>query len=99
MLWAMSKLGFDDYVEPLTMYLHRYREMEGDRGAMRGEPPLMMKRTAVDYGVAAFAPPPFHHHAFFGYFKDASSNNININIAAANSSNPVNGETNHALFK
>lgn len=31
-LWAMSKLGFDDYVEPLTLYLHRYRELEGDRG-------------------------------------------------------------------
>ncbi|KAJ0252791.1 Nuclear transcription factor Y subunit B-6 [Hirschfeldia incana] len=32
-LWAMSKLGFDDYIEPLTLYLHRYRELEGgDRG-------------------------------------------------------------------
>ncbi|KAE7995216.1 hypothetical protein FH972_000037 [Carpinus fangiana] len=34
-LWAMSKLGFDDYIEPLTVYLHRYREMEGDRGSIR----------------------------------------------------------------
>lgn len=29
-LWAMSRLGFDDYVEPLSVYLHRYREFEGD---------------------------------------------------------------------
>ncbi|XWS19274.1 hypothetical protein CRYUN_Cryun31cG0001600 [Craigia yunnanensis] len=39
-LWAMSKLGFDDYIEPLTVYLHRYRELEGERGSIRGEPLL-----------------------------------------------------------
>lgn len=63
-LWAMSKLGFDDYIEPLTMYLHRYREMEGDRTSMRAEP--LGKRT-VEYGTIGVAtafvpPPPFHHH-------------------------------------
>ncbi|XP_023770705.2 nuclear transcription factor Y subunit B-1 [Lactuca sativa] len=32
-LWAMNKLGFDDYIEPLTIYLHRYRELDGgERG-------------------------------------------------------------------
>jgi nuclear transcription Y subunit beta len=39
-LWAMSRLGFDDYVDPLSIYLHRYREFEGEaRGvgaAVRG---------------------------------------------------------------
>ncbi|KAF8023292.1 hypothetical protein BT93_F0707 [Corymbia citriodora subsp. variegata] len=86
-LWAMSKLGFDDYIEPLTIYLHRYREMEGDRGSLRGEP--FMKR-AVDYGnlgvpAAAFtrgfqmAGPAGSHHAYFGappmggYFKDGNT--------------------------
>ncbi|KAI3434153.1 CBFD_NFYB_HMF domain-containing protein [Psidium guajava] len=84
-LWAMSKLGFDDYIEPLTIYLHRYREMEGDRGSLRGEP--FMKR-AVDYGSlgvpAAFtrgfpmAGPAGPHPAYFGappmggYFKDGN---------------------------
>ncbi|CAM0944449.1 unnamed protein product [Alopecurus aequalis] len=29
-LWAMSRLGFDDYVEPLSVYLHRFREFEGE---------------------------------------------------------------------
>jgi histone H3/H4 len=29
-LSAMSRLGFDDYVEPLSIYLHRYREFEGE---------------------------------------------------------------------
>lgn len=31
--WAIATLGFDDYAEPLKRYLHRYRELEGDRSA------------------------------------------------------------------
>ncbi|XP_057475489.1 nuclear transcription factor Y subunit B-5-like [Actinidia eriantha] len=31
--WAMGRLGFDDYAEPLKSYLHRYRELEGDRAS------------------------------------------------------------------
>ncbi|KAJ4770768.1 Nuclear transcription factor Y subunit B [Rhynchospora pubera] len=31
LLWAMSTLGFDDYIEPLKLYLHKFRELEGDR--------------------------------------------------------------------
>ncbi|KAK8470900.1 hypothetical protein PHAVU_003G087000 [Phaseolus vulgaris] len=68
-LWAMSKLGFDDYMEPLTMYLHRYRELEGDRTSMRGE--SLGKRT-IEYapmgvGVAtAFVPPQFHPNGYYG---------------------------------
>ncbi|XP_042478788.1 nuclear transcription factor Y subunit B-3-like isoform X1 [Macadamia integrifolia] len=31
LLWAMATLGFEDYVEPLKLYLQMYREqMEGD---------------------------------------------------------------------
>lgn len=29
--WAMGRLGFDNYEEPLKRYLHRYRELEEDR--------------------------------------------------------------------
>ena len=82
-LWAMSKLGFDDYIEPLTLYLHRYRETEGDRAttirASVDVVPGFMKRQppAVDYGGAhalgAFAPnttSSFHvaHHHNGGFF-------------------------------
>ncbi|XP_010906198.1 nuclear transcription factor Y subunit B-3 [Elaeis guineensis] len=31
LLWAMTTLGFEDYVDPLKVYLHRFREMEGDK--------------------------------------------------------------------
>ncbi|XP_031114172.1 nuclear transcription factor Y subunit B-1-like [Ipomoea triloba] len=30
LLWAMATLGFEDYIDPLKVYLTRYREMEGD---------------------------------------------------------------------
>ncbi|OIW01759.1 hypothetical protein TanjilG_03897 [Lupinus angustifolius] len=34
LLWAMATLGFEDYIEPLKVYLHRYRE--GDtKGSVR----------------------------------------------------------------
>ncbi|XP_038973345.1 nuclear transcription factor Y subunit B-10-like, partial [Phoenix dactylifera] len=37
-IWAMGKLGFEDYVGPLRRYLQRYRESEGDqRIGLRGE--------------------------------------------------------------
>ncbi|XWS27729.1 hypothetical protein CRYUN_Cryun25bG0005700 [Craigia yunnanensis] len=34
LLWAMTTLGFEDYVEPLKVYLQRFREMEGDKTAV-----------------------------------------------------------------
>ncbi|KAG6487804.1 nuclear transcription factor Y subunit B-3-like [Zingiber officinale] len=32
LLWAMTTLGFEEYVEPLKVYLQRFREMEGEKG-------------------------------------------------------------------
>ncbi|CAM8983672.1 unnamed protein product [Rhodiola kirilowii] len=31
LLWAMTTLGFEEYVEPLKMYLSKFREMEGEK--------------------------------------------------------------------
>lgn len=82
-LWAMSKLGFDDYIEPLTVYLHRYREFDGgERGSIRGDP--LIKRTADPgpYGMGPFVHGfhmGHHHNGFFGpasiggFLKDPSS--------------------------
>ncbi|XP_013632258.1 PREDICTED: nuclear transcription factor Y subunit B-8-like [Brassica oleracea var. oleracea] len=37
LLWAMATLGFEEYIEPLKLYLTRYRETEGDsKGSARG---------------------------------------------------------------
>ncbi|KAJ7524787.1 hypothetical protein O6H91_17G021800 [Diphasiastrum complanatum] len=34
LIWAMNTLGFEDYVEPLKVYLQRYRELEGEKVSM-----------------------------------------------------------------
>ncbi|KAM1009049.1 hypothetical protein ACFX2J_005395 [Malus domestica] len=65
-LWAMSKLGFDDYIEPLTLYLHRYREMEGERGSsttslMRSE--SLAKGAGSSSGTSSRA---IDHHQYYG---------------------------------
>ncbi|CAM8998310.1 hypothetical protein QQ045_007879 [Rhodiola kirilowii] len=31
LLWAMTTLGFEEYVEPLKIYLSKFREMEGEK--------------------------------------------------------------------
>ncbi|XP_062190706.1 nuclear transcription factor Y subunit B-10-like [Phragmites australis] len=31
LLWAMTTLGFEDYIEPLKLYLHKFRELEGEK--------------------------------------------------------------------
>ncbi|MCL7035772.1 hypothetical protein MKW94_012361, partial [Papaver nudicaule] len=37
LLWAMATLGFEDYIDPLKVYLSRYRDMEGDtKGSTKG---------------------------------------------------------------
>lgn len=38
LLWAMTTLGFEDYVEPLKVYLAKYREMEGEKTTMGARP-------------------------------------------------------------
>ncbi|XP_031096279.1 nuclear transcription factor Y subunit B-1-like [Ipomoea triloba] len=30
-LWAITTLGFEDYVNPLKLYLNKYRELEGEK--------------------------------------------------------------------
>ncbi|CAI0437501.1 unnamed protein product [Linum tenue] len=34
LLWAMTTLGFEDYVEPLKGYLQRFRELEGEKATV-----------------------------------------------------------------
>ncbi|XP_061363901.1 nuclear transcription factor Y subunit B-9-like [Gastrolobium bilobum] len=48
LLWAMGKLGFDDYVHPLILYLHRYRDIEGEPSSLRRSSTLTMP----------YSPPP-----------------------------------------
>ncbi|KAK3211878.1 hypothetical protein Dsin_016584 [Dipteronia sinensis] len=34
LLWAMTTLGFENYVGPLKIYLNKYRETEGEKNSM-----------------------------------------------------------------
>lgn len=64
-IWAMSNLGFDNHVEPLTIYLQRHRESENsDRSQL-----MKRENQLMDYGpvgpselagpqVAMMLPPP-----------------------------------------
>ncbi|KAL4185708.1 hypothetical protein AMTRI_Chr10g232050 [Amborella trichopoda] len=75
-LWAMNKLGFDDYVEPLNLYLQKYREVEGDhRGSIRGEPLHTTKKDVYGAGVmhagpSAYPPGAVMYGGGSGYYKD-----------------------------
>ncbi|XP_045810220.1 nuclear transcription factor Y subunit B-1 [Trifolium pratense] len=101
-LWAMSKLGFDDYIEPLTMYLHRYRELEGDRTSMRVEP--MGKRGMDQYGNAlgGFVPQFHIGHPNGGYYGNAATymmSGNNNNGAGGSSHAEANGHHHHHQYK
>ncbi|WVZ81546.1 hypothetical protein U9M48_028912 [Paspalum notatum var. saurae] len=54
-VWAMNRLGFDDYVAPLATFLQRMRESEGagrgaaGRGSRRGSP--VPAEVAVRHGA------------------------------------------------
>ncbi|CAL5085500.1 unnamed protein product [Urochloa decumbens] len=65
LLWAMTTLGFEDYVEPLKLYLHKFRELEGER---------MATGAAGSSGSGASGPqpqreatPPSAHNGAAGY--------------------------------
>nr|AMR93316.1 CCAAT-box binding factor HAP3-like protein [Isoetes sinensis]AMR93318.1 CCAAT-box binding factor HAP3-like protein [Isoetes sinensis] len=71
LLWAMSKLGFDDYIDPLTFYLHRYREVEGDhRGSVRGD--SLPKKEMNLHGLQPMMVQP-NMFGGLSYYKDESS--------------------------
>lgn len=50
LIWAMTTLGFENYVEPLKAYLQRFRELEGDTRVPvgnRGGPEAPLKKDAI----------------------------------------------------
>lgn len=50
LLWAMSTLGFEDYIDPLKVYLTRYREMEGDTKGSAKNADGSAKRDSAQFG-------------------------------------------------
>ncbi|WMV28773.1 hypothetical protein MTR67_022158 [Solanum verrucosum] len=68
--WVISKFGFDEYIEPLPLYLPRYREHGGgERGSLIDE--SLLKHPIVDAAsgcnITPYHPPrnfPMAHHHF-----------------------------------
>ncbi|XP_031115213.1 nuclear transcription factor Y subunit B-7-like [Ipomoea triloba] len=42
-LWAITTLGFEDYVNPLKLYLNKYREIEGEKLNLPKQPPQLQQ--------------------------------------------------------
>ncbi|KQK01520.1 nuclear transcription factor Y subunit B-3 [Brachypodium distachyon] len=66
-LWAMSRLGFDDYVHPLGVYLHRFREFEGEArggglGAGAGGSLRSPRGGPAPGSASSMVPGAQHHH-------------------------------------
>jgi nuclear transcription Y subunit beta len=55
----MTTLGFEDYIEPLKLYLHKFRELEGEKVAtgagaghqQKAETPSSAHNDAAGYGM------------------------------------------------
>mmetsp|Transcript_21336 Transcript_21336/g.37775 ORF Transcript_21336/g.37775 Transcript_21336/m.37775 type:complete len:128 (-) Transcript_21336:424-807(-) len=57
-LWAMSTLGFEKYVEPLKIYLTRYREsVKGDKVDKGGMGSNMGDGSGTGFGASAASRP------------------------------------------
>ncbi|KAH7849517.1 hypothetical protein Vadar_019012 [Vaccinium darrowii] len=59
LLWAMTTLGFENYVGPLMVYLNKYRETEGDHlknsnMARQEEEPLTSINDIINHGVVGY---------------------------------------------
>ena len=71
--WAFGALGFDDYVDPMRRYLHKYRELEGDRAAAAASSRGGGGSTSAGPDAGAGAGPSSGHYMFGAM--DRSDNN------------------------
>ncbi|MQL95122.1 hypothetical protein Taro_027786 [Colocasia esculenta] len=60
LLWSLGNLGFGDYVEPLKLYLQKYREAEGAGDPHSSTPVVSVPHSG---GTSAPSPPGFHEQA------------------------------------
>ncbi|KAI3810273.1 hypothetical protein L1987_19884 [Smallanthus sonchifolius] len=62
LLWAMTTLGFEDYVEVLKVYLQKFRDMEGEKTALAGR--VGEEKEDVDdggsYGSRLYGSPAYY---------------------------------------
>ncbi|KAJ0981937.1 hypothetical protein J5N97_010192 [Dioscorea zingiberensis] len=59
LIWAMTTLGFEDYVEPLKVYLHKFRELEGDKVGAAGSAVQQHRESGNAAAIAGNVGPMF----------------------------------------
>ncbi|GLT68890.1 hypothetical protein SLA2020_410840 [Shorea laevis] len=94
LLWAMTTLGFENYIGPLKVYLNRYREIEGEKNSSFPKPEdqspvatneVVVKETAADFeqrfgsGSEFFSVFPLS----YGYGERAVNNRENLVAASS----------------
>lgn len=58
LLWAMTTLGFEDYVEPLKLYLQKFRDAEATLAKQQGNDGTVKKEATGPMGMPQGGPPP-----------------------------------------
>lgn len=68
LIWALTTLGFDDFLEPLKVYLQRFRDTEDEKSAMAAQKPESTGAdpTLVTAGNKINQSAFQHHHARAG---------------------------------
>lgn len=84
LLWAMTTLGFENYVGPLKVYLNSYREIEGEKSnsvAARQEdhhsPTEHQGSDIIHHGVGEINKLSHHHNSVSAKVADFPSFNVN----------------------
>lgn len=76
LLWAMTTLGFENYVAPLKVYLNKYREVEGEKSFMARQEdhhsPTTITTASSNHG-------PHHHDLDYHQMVNINNNNKGSN--------------------
>lgn len=81
-IWAITTLGFEDYVDPLKSYLQKYRDIEGEKVNIPKQ-----QRTSEQQRLHHH----HHHHPHHHQDQNSDTNNINTNINNTTTNNlPLN---------
>ncbi|XP_057464792.1 nuclear transcription factor Y subunit B-4-like [Actinidia eriantha] len=94
-LWAMGRLGFDNYTEPLRLFLERYHDAQRERNVLlvHGDPVVRQivgfrqLPPLPNYGLPLGAPPNFpvvQHEGILDISRAAAMNGMNLGYYADN---------------
>ncbi|PPR91521.1 hypothetical protein GOBAR_AA29157 [Gossypium barbadense] len=86
LLWAMATLGFEDYIDPLKIYLTKYREMEGDtKGSVKGGDTFAKKDVQPGPNAQLVHQGSFSQGVYYGNSQSQTSFDILFHLLVNNS--------------